>query len=588
MDGFGDRPSESLRDSIQNSMRSWIAIGAVGLLACGPDRDPDLDIHREDSGTGRAYPQATLMPLTTSGRIECADPTERQRLGPLFEAPLGESFGRQQPAVPEALVPSPGGGVAVADFTGDGRLDYFLPADSPCMLFVGQDDGTLADESIARIPLATTACLAWGASAGDLDGDGDLDLYVPRERAPDLLWENDGTGHFTDITEAAGIPDMECGSRSASWGDMDGDGDLDLFVARHRVILDVESDRCARPEPPDAWDIASGGPNLLLRNNGDRTFTDVSARLPYRGIHAFSFMGSWIDIDADGDLDLLIINDFGGRSTPNSTWLNNGSGHFRELDETSGLRLPIFGMGVSAADVNEDGRPDFAITDIERLHLMSSVRRLEWADEANARGLRPSTVDVQFASWGVALEDVDNSTLVDVVTVYGPTEDPLASADTRVLEQPDALFLQQDDGSFRDWGPEWGFDALGVGRGLVVADLDRNGWLDFVRPNYRTGPTTVHYQRCGWEAWLTVALDGPNHGYGARVELEVDGVQQTRWLDASNEGMASTGPPQVHFGLGAHEAVDMLRVIWPDGAVGYTRGVQTRQHVVVGHPHRAD
>ena len=85
-----------------------------------------------------------------------------------------------------------------------------------------------------------------------------------------------------------------------------------------------------------------------------------------------------------------------------------------------------------------------------------------------------------------------------------------------------------------------------------------------------------------------MALDGPNDGYGARVEVEVDGVQHTRWLDASNEGMATTGPAEVHFGLGDAEVVDVLRVVWLDGAVGYNRDVQTRQHVVVGHPLRAD
>lgn len=569
-------------------MRLASSIVAVVLAACAPARVDDDDRERQDSATRQPPTEPTIAPITTSGRVECADPSERARLGPLYEAPLGEAFQSQQPSVDLGRDPFPGGGVAVVDFTGDGRLDYFLPADTPCMLFVAQEDGTLADESLERIPLADAPCRAWGAAAGDMDGDGDFDLYVPRERARDLLWENDGTGHFTDITESAGIPDMDCGSRSASWGDMDGDGDLDLFVARHRVILEATDDVCDRPEAPDRWDLPSGGPNLLLRNNGDRTFTDVSERLPYRGLHAYTFIGSWLDIDDDQDLDLLLINDFGARSTPNSTWINSGSGQFRELDEGAGLRMPIFGMGVSAADLNEDRRPDFGITDIERLHLMRSVERLSWVDEAAGRALYPSVADVQFAAWGVALEDVDNDSDVDFVTVFGPTEEPLAGGDPRVNEQPDGLFVQQPDGGFEDQAAEWGFDSVGVGRGLVVADLDRNGWLDFVRPNYRTGPTTVHYQRCGAEAWLTVALDGPNHGYGARVEIEVDGVLHTRWLDASNEGMATTGPAEVHFGLGDAEVVDVLRVVWLDGAVGYNRAVQTRQHVVVGHPLRAD
>ncbi len=561
----------------------------LGAVGCGADlpRDHDLSLN-EDAAPGRTPVQAVESPLAVSGPIECADPSERDRLGPLYAAPLGAEFAAQ---VPVGLVhpePFPAGGVAVVDFTGDGLLDYFLPADTPCMLFVGQPDGKVADESLDRIPLSDTDCYAWGAAAADMDGDGDLDLYLPRERYPDLLWENDGTGHFTDVTARAGIPRMACGSRSASWGDMDGDGDLDLFVARHRVILSGGPETCEAPEAPDSWELESGGQNLLLENNGDGTFTDVSSRLPFRGLHAFSFVGSWIDLDRDRDLDLVVINDFGARATPNTAWMNDGRGNFRELDEDAGLRLSIFGMSVSATDINSDGHPDFAVTDINNLHLLRSIGMLEWIDDAAARDLRPSSSDNQVAAWGAELEDVDNDGLVDFVTVFGPTEDPLAAEAADVLEQPDGLFLQQADGSFVDHGPAWGFDDTGVGRGLVVADLNNDGWLDFVRPDYRRGPTQVHYQRCGSASWLTVELDGPKHGYGARIELEAGGQLQMRWMAPTNESLGSTGPAQVHFGLGNVATVDALRVIWPDGVVGYNRDIDARQHVIVGHPGVSD
>jgi len=234
-------------------MRFVCCIGPVGLVACTSLGDLDLDPEVNSQPQDPTPTPAVESPISMSGPIECADPTERYRLGPLYDAPLGNDFARQRPEALDGEDPFPSGGVAVVDFTGDGLLDYFLPADTPCMLFVGQEDGTLADESIARIPLAESDCRAWGASAGDMDGDGDLDLYIPRERYPDLLWENDGTGHFTDVSEAAGIPDMSCGSRSASWGDMDGDGDLDLFVARHRIILSDPATRCPAPDPPEEW-----------------------------------------------------------------------------------------------------------------------------------------------------------------------------------------------------------------------------------------------------------------------------------------------------------------------------------------------
>jgi len=554
-------------------------------MACrGPTPDPDLGLPWLQPPVEEAPTVAVEGLLTESGPVVCADPSVRAEAGPLFEPELGADWTIQQPVGDPSTDPFPAGGVAVADFTGDGLLDYFLPADTPCMLFVGQDDGTLLDESSARIPLAAENCRAWGAAAGDMDGDGDLDLYLPRERFPDVLWENDGAGHFTDVTSRSGIPETWCGGRSASWGDMDGDGDLDLFVARHRVILDEEEGPCERPEAPSDWSIDSGGPNSLLMNRGDGTFVDVTERLPFRGVYAFSFIGGWYDLDRDHDLDLFLINDFSPHATDTTAWINDGSGGFRELLPGAGLQLRIFGMSLSAADLNGDGYPDFAITDIDRLHLVESQGRLEWADRATARGLQPSRARSQAASWGVAMEDVNNDGRVDVTTVYGPTEDPLAAGEGDAIEQPDALFIQQNDGSFRDEGAEWGFDDVGVGRGLVVADLDGNGWLDFVRPNYRSGPTQVTYQHCGPEAWITVALDGPGHGYGARVEIEVDGRVQGRWMDPSSESLGTTGPAQVHFGLGDAELLDVVRVIWPDGTITFNRNIEPRQHLVVGLP----
>ena len=566
-------------------MRLLICIGLLGLPACRPaeplDDDPRLPWFDDESHTTPAVGVEGV--LSTSGVVECADPTERERHGPLYSPDLGADWAEQVP-VGATEEPFPAGGVAVADFTGDGLLDYFLPADTPCMLFVGQPDGTLADESSARIPLATENCRAWGAAAGDIDGDGDLDLYLPRERAPDVLWENDGTGHFTDITAAAGIPQVSCGARSASWGDMDGDGDLDLFVARHRVILDELDGPCDVPEEPAGWSIGAGGPNSLLENRGDGTFVDVTDRLPFRGVYAYSFIGGWYDLDRDHDLDLYLINDFSPHSTDTTAWINSGDGHFRELAGSAGLQLRVFAMSLSAADINSDGHPDFAITDIDQLHLMESIGRLEWVDRAVVRGLRPDWDRGQAAAWGGAFEDVDNDGRVDFATVYGPTEDPLAEGSGDVLLQPDALFIQQPDGSFIDQGPAWGFDDTAVGRGLVVADLDGNGWLDFVRPDYRSGPTRVTYQRCGTDAWLTITLDETGSGMGARIELEADGQLQMRWMDTTNEALGSSGPAQVHFGLGDADVVDVVRVVWPDGRVTYNRDLAPRQHLTIAYP----
>jgi len=537
-------------------------------------------------------PADGVLPLSGSveggGRVVCVDPEPRELLGPLERVNAGPDWAAQVPAsLDDPLDVNRSAGAVVADLTGDGVLDVFLPHDTACMFFEGRADGELFDASADRIPLAEVDCHAWGASAADVDDDGDLDLLLTREAARDLLWLNDGAGHFVDATAAAGLPDVACGSRSASWGDMDGDGDLDLFIGRHRVILRSELETCEPGLSPAGWELPPGNPNSLLENQGDGTFVDVTAeRLTFHGEFAYTFSGGWIDLDGDLSQDLVLINDFGATATPTTAFLNDGTGHFSELPEVSGLRMPIFGMSMATGDINGDGWPDLAVTDIDRLHLMVSVGRLQWVDEAVVRGLRPDPGRGQLASWGVALEDLNHDTRLDLLTVFGPTEGPLGDRESDVLEQPDGLFIQDTAGDFVDRGPAWGFDSTAVGRGLVVADVDGDGWLDVLRPDYRGGPAELLRQRCGSAAWATVRFDGPLDGMGVRLEVVADGETQVRWHNPTSTFLGSSGPSQVHVGLGSADWLDEVRVYWPDGAVSVARDVATRQHLLAHHPSR--
>jgi hypothetical protein len=512
--------------------------------------------------------------------VDCPDPGERESLGPLAVWDRGEAWAVQLPdGLPPGESPRRGAGAAVADFDGDGMLDVFLPQKTACLLYMArlvEGENLLVDESAERFPDARTSCESWGASAVDYDGDGDIDLALARDGATDRLYINRGDGSFA-LAPGDLLGRATCGSRSASWGDMDADGDLDLFIARHHVLREG-TDECA-----GSIVTGSGDPNSLYENRGDGRLREVSHRLVGGAANGFTFLGAWLDVDGDRDQDLYLINDYGARFTTNMVLLNDGSGWFERASSRLGLDLGIDAMGLGVGDLNGDGIPDLAVSDISALHLMMSAED-GWFDAALARGLVPDLARNQRAAWAIEIADMDNDGREDVVTVYGPTEDVLSGEESGPIRQVDALFLQGPDGTFLDRARAWGWDSDAVGRGLVVADLDGDGWLDLLRTNYDGGPAEIHRSRCGANSWLKIRLQGRawNHqAIGARVEIRAGARKWTRWLGTSSTGLASSGPAELHFGLGEVEEVDEVRVFWPDGGIDRVGPVLARQTLMV-------
>ena len=536
-----------------------------------------------DSGTDLP-PLEPQTGLVEGGPQTCADPDARARLGPTELLDLGPAWSAQWPDVlPNSDRPQPGAGVVIDDLTGDGLLDVFLPAFTPCQLYVGQTDGTLANESLERLPNAAVDCEAWGASAADADADGDLDLFVARNGAPDRLWFNDGAGHFAASVTSIGLTPHSCGSRSGTWGDPDGDGDLDLFVSRHHPVRGADTSDCLRGEPLPGREIRPGDANALYLNNGDGSFTDVTARLGESGTYGYSFVGAWHDFDQDGHQDLYVVNDYGTRAEPNVLLLGDGGGGLTRGPPATGLELRGDAMGASVGDVNNDGHPDLAVSDLWSIHLLLSDGAGAWYDAATSLGLTPDNSRSQNASWGVEWVDIDHDLDLDLLATYGPTEQ-LIGAGGEAGRQPDALFLQQADGRFEDHAPAWGLDQKTVGRALLALDFDRDGWLDVVKTDYRGGPVEIYRSRCGVEAWVTVRLDAAPqavHATGARVEVHLADRTLTRWMPAPGSQLASSAPSEVHFGLGDHDRIDGMTITWPDGRVHHFGPIATRQHLRV-------
>jgi hypothetical protein len=465
-----------------------------------------------------------------------------------------------------------GGGLAVADFDGDGAADVFLARAGGAGLVLGSPDGPVdASDHLAGLELAGAAAVV----VADVEGDGDLDVLLTRWQRPLVLLANDGGGRFVDVTARAGLGGTTDRHQGAAFADADRDGDLDLFVGSYG------------PQPSD--DFAFDDPDLppspdrkhLFVQVAPGRFVEHSGLLPADLHDGYTFSATWLDTSGDGFPELFVWNDFGA-AHPSRALTNEAGGGFTDVPGTTGVDRPFEDMGVAVGDLDRDGLPDFATTSFRRLGLLESAAReggpgAVWIDGAAARGLDVS--GPQEFGWGAEFGDLDHDRDEDLVAVYGYW----SRYDGTPLAQPDGVWLHGEDGAFTQVAREWGLDDRGVGRGLVVGDVDGDGFLELVKRPL-DGPATVASAGCDGSAWLEVDLrqaSADTRALGARITaISADGVRQSRWVRAGSSSMYSSAALPQHFGL-ADDAVVDLEVRWPDGASSVLRDVPTRRRVTV-------
>jgi len=481
------------------------------------------------------------------------------------------------------LIETMGSGVCVLDYDGDGLPDLYFVQSAPlpgarpdpllhASLFRNLGNGKFV-ETTESSGTGNFGHYGMGCAVGDVDNDGDEDLYVTNF-GPNTLYRNNGDGTFTDVSRRAGVDNALWGT-AAAFADYDNDGNLDLFVANYLDFTMAGHKRCGDAARrlvsychPDAYDSV---PNVLYRNRGDGTFDDVTREAGLWNLRGKGLGAVWIDYDGDGDPDLYVAND----SVPNFLYRNEGDGTFTDVTLLSGTGYseegrPQAGMGVDASDVDGDGRIDLFVTNLsnETNELYRNNGDGTFSIATNRMGLgAPSLLYVGF---GTAFFDADNDADLDLYVTNGHVLDDIELfSDSITYREPDLLFINEGDARFQERGREVGsiFQEKDVGRGVALLDFDSDGRLDVALSRNQSRARLLHNETVSRHHYLELKLQGTRSnrdGIGAWLALHA----AARTFVAERHGGSSYLSAHegiVHFGLGNFAGPVSVEVRWPSG-----------------------
>ncbi len=553
---------------------------------------------QEQGGMSTAGAHAAVLdsqnrPITAGGFVDS---------GPVIFEDVAQKSGlavwRHVMGTPEKtyILETVGSGVGLIDYDNDGWLDiYFVngstydalrgKATPPhAALFHNNHDGTFTD--VAEKAGVTNDRWGFGVAVGDYDNDGWPDLYVSNY-GKNRLYHNNHDGTFTDVAEKAGVT-LGNWSTGATFGDYDGDGRLDLFVPGY-VHYDID-----HPPAPDSPVVRftycqfrgmnvmcgprglKGEPDHLFHNNGDGTFTDVSARLGvddkagYYGLTAV-----FADINNDGKPDLLVAND----SKPNYLYLNKGNGTFEDASYASGYAFNQDGretasMGIALGDYRNNGLLDAYNTVFSDDYnpLYQNEGDGSFTDVSYKLGI--AEITIPFLGWGTGFLDYDNDGWKDLFIANGHVYPAVDHTNWGTTFAQRCLLFHNLNGRKFEVVPavkNTGLAELLVARGAAFGDLFNDGRIDVVINQLDRTPALLrNVASTNGAHWLALKLIGgpksPRDAVGATVYVTAGGMRQ-RGDVLSGGSYASSNDQRVHFGLGSCAAVDQVEVRWPSGHV---------------------
>ncbi len=472
-----------------------------------------------------------------------------------------------------------GGGAAFFDYENDGDDDFYITGGANVDdIYRNNGDGTFTKMDSETIGLGITLQYnTMGVTTGDIDNDGNRDIFVTTwERyegaeepiARSLFFLNNGDGTFTEIGESAGITHESFGM-GAAFLDYDKDGFLDVYVMNHieAAAFTYDSNGAIDGFAHECY------PNYLYHNNGDLTFTEVSAEFGVNN-DGCTIAAVPSDYDMDGDLDLYLANDFGMFLSSNELYQNNyPSNDFSNVGASTGADIQIFGMGIAAGDYDHDLDFDYYTTNIGRNVLIENNNG-NFEDVTTTAGVENTTVPtdgLNTTGWGTAFFDVDNDSWDDLYVANGRI--PTLAAYATSQNDPDKLFLNNGDKTFTDITDEAGVGDISYCHGMAYSDFDQDGDLDIV--------VVVLDEFDHFSKFYVNEIENDNHyvqfkligqetnrdAYGSKIWVYGNGQTFVKELYGGGASHASQHTSVMHFGLGDIDVVDSIRIDWTNGHV---------------------
>ncbi len=492
------------------------------------------------------------------------------------------------------LIESNAAGCAFFDYDGDKDLDIYLVNGSHIegishvrgrkyrgklhnALYRNNGDGTFTD--VTEQAGVGHPGMGMAVVTADYDNDGDADLFVSNY-GPNVFYRNNGDGTFTDITEQAGLagPGSDLFGIGSTFLDYDQDGYLDLYVGNY-IEYDPDYDYYYAAQQFPGPLAYHGQPDILYHNNGDGTFTDVTKQAGVYNPEGRAMGVTSCDIDQDGDWDIFVSND----AMQNYLYENQGDGTFQNVALQTATGFGQQGEATSAmsgefGDINLDGYVDIIVPDMAYSCIYSNTGQGYFEEMSARMGLAAACG--QYTSWSGNVFDFDHDGYSDLFISNGHPHRLIGEEDLLMLNQSGQRFLNVSD----KLGPD--FQDKFVSRGSAVGDYDDDGDMDILELNLNDRPRLLRNDGGNSRNWILIHGIGTvsnRDAIGTRIRLTVDDFTQTRWK-MSTSGYLSQGDYRLHFGLGDHDSIDTIEILWPSGKSQTLTNVDVNQVLTIEEP----